>query len=60
MSEREKNLEQRLAECQRMLFREMEAHASTTAMFMLAQYELVDIDLKKEQPELWEKLRTLR
>ena len=60
MSDREKKLEQQVAQLFRLLFRATEALNSTTAIMTLELTESLGVDLKKEEPELWESLRRMR
>lgn len=62
MTDREKELEQRLAKSQRMFIRSWRNEIQSTAMMMLAQNELLlekyGVDIEKEEPELYESLKS--
>jgi hypothetical protein len=52
------NLRKRLAECQNLWIKSMNAEIERTAQLMLAQYELLGEDLENDQPELYGSLQS--
>ena len=63
MSNREKDLERRLVQCQRLWIKSENKNTKTTARLMLAQVELLKsefgVDFKEEEPELIKSLERI-
>lgn len=60
MTDREKDLERRLAKMQELFLRSMLAETESTARLMLAQAELLGVDLENEEPNLFKSLKELQ